>query len=180
VSPPPPNEPPVARFTYSCTASLFCSFDGSGSTDDRGILAWVWTVNGQKISVLQSKFIGVQFNTPQTINLTLTVTDTRGITNSITKPVVIGATNQPPVARFSVSCTRTACVLDASTSTDDHGIVSYRWQPSVSYRATMTGVRITRYRIGNGSNTYQETLTVTDGAGRTNSVTRTIEFRKSQ
>jgi PKD repeat protein len=90
VSPPPPNQPPVARFTYNCTASLFCSFDGSSSTDDRGILAWVWTVDGQKISVLQSKFIGVQFNTPGTINLTLTVTDARGITGSITKPVVIG------------------------------------------------------------------------------------------
>jgi hypothetical protein len=78
VSPPPPNQAPVAKFTYSCTASLFCSFDGSGSTDDRGILAWVWTVAGQKIGVLQSKFIGVQYTTPQTINLTLTVTDTRG------------------------------------------------------------------------------------------------------
>jgi hypothetical protein len=90
VSPPPPNQSPVARFTYSCTASLFCSFDGSGSTDDRGILAWVWTVDGQKIGVLQSKYIGVQFNTPQTIDLTLTVTDTRGITDSVTKQVVIG------------------------------------------------------------------------------------------
>jgi hypothetical protein len=90
VIPPPPNQSPVAKFTYSCTASLFCSFDGSGSTDDRGILAWVWTVDGQKIGVLQSKFIGVQFNAPQTIDLTLTVTDTRGITDSITQTVVVG------------------------------------------------------------------------------------------
>ena len=90
VSPPPPNQPPIAKFTYSCTASLFCSFDGSGSTDDRGILAWGWTVDGQAIGVLQSKYIGVQFSTPRSIDLTLTVTDTRGITNSVTKPVVIG------------------------------------------------------------------------------------------
>ena len=103
VSPPPPNLPPVARFTYSCTASFFCSFDGSGSTDDRGILAWVWTVAGQRISVLQSKFIGVQFNSPQTINLTLTVTDTRGVTNSITQPVVIGGTNQGSAYTLSTS-----------------------------------------------------------------------------
>ena len=47
-------------------------------------------MDGQKIGVLQSRYIGVQFNTSQTINLTLTVTDTRGITNSITKQVVIG------------------------------------------------------------------------------------------
>jgi hypothetical protein len=103
VSPPPPNLPPVARFTYSCTASFFCSFDGSGSTDDRGILAWVWTVAGQQIGVLQSKFIGVQFNSPQTINLTLTVTDTRGVTNSITQPVVIGGTNQGSAYTLSTS-----------------------------------------------------------------------------
>jgi hypothetical protein len=103
VSPPPPNLPPVARFTYSCTASFFCSFDGSGSTDDRGILAWVWTVAGQEISVLHSKFIGVQFNSPQTINLTLTVTDTRGVTNSITQPVVIGGTNQGAAYTLSTS-----------------------------------------------------------------------------
>src|SRR6185369_8964998 len=86
-----------------CTASFFCSFDGSGSTDDHGILAWVWTVAGQRISVLQSKFIGVQFNSPQTINLTLTVTDTRGVTNSITQPVVIGGTNQG--AAYTLSTT---------------------------------------------------------------------------
>jgi uncharacterized membrane protein len=178
VNPPPLNQPPVAKFSYSCTALLFCSFDGSGSTDDRGILAWVWTVAGEKISALQSKFIGVQFSTPQTINLTLTVIDTRGITNSITKAVVVGGANHPPVARFSVSCTRKACVLDASSSTDDHGIVSYRWRPSVSTRATMTGVKITRYRIGTGSNTYQETLTVTDSAGLKNSLTKTITFPK--
>jgi probable HAF family extracellular repeat protein len=177
VNPAPPNEAPIAKFTYSCTASLFCSFDGSGSTDDRGILAWVWTAAGQKISVLQSKFIGVQFTTPQTINLTLTVTDTRGVTNSVTKPVVIGETNQPPVARFTVSCTRKACVLDASSSTDDHGIVTYRWRPSVSNRATLTGVIITRNRIGTGTNTYQETLTVIDGAGLKNSQTKIISFR---
>jgi hypothetical protein len=103
VSPPPPNLPPVARFTYSCTASFFCSFDGSGSTDDRGILAWVWTVAGQEISVLHSKFIGVQFNSPQTINLTLSVTDTRGVTNSITQPVVIGGTNQGAAYTLSTS-----------------------------------------------------------------------------
>jgi hypothetical protein len=52
------------------------------------------------------------------------------------------------------------------------------WKPSVSYRATLTGVIITRNRIGTGSNTYQETLTVTDAAGLKNSLTKTINFRQ--
>jgi probable HAF family extracellular repeat protein len=172
VSPPPPNQPPVASFTYSCTASLFCSFDGSSSTDDRGVLAWVWTVNGQTIGT--TKFFGVQYSVPQTISLSLTVTDSRGATNTITKPVVIGGANQPPVARYTVTCSPGKCVLDASSSTDDQGIVSYGWKASVSSRPAKTGVQITRNWLSTGGNTYQETLTVTDGGGLTNAATQTI------
>ncbi|HEV8538747.1 MAG TPA: PKD domain-containing protein, partial [Bacteroidota bacterium] len=101
VSPPPPNQAPLANFTHSCTASLFCNFDGSGSTDDRGILAWDWTVNGQSIGT--GKFLGVQYSTPQIIKVSLTVTDSRGATNSITKEVVIGEANQPPIADASAT-----------------------------------------------------------------------------
>lgn len=172
VSPAPPNEAPVARFTASCTASLFCSFDGSTSTDDRAVLAWVWTVNGQAIG--SGKFLGVQYSVPQTINLTLTVADTRGVKNAVTKPVRIGGANQPPVAKYTVSCSPGTCVFDASSSTDDHGIANYAWKASVSSRPARTGVQHTRKWLSTGGNTYQETLTVTDGGGLTNSVTQTI------
>jgi PKD repeat protein len=36
--PPPPNEGPVAAFTFSC-AGLACEFT---STDDSGVVAWLW------------------------------------------------------------------------------------------------------------------------------------------
>jgi PKD repeat protein len=39
--PQPPNEPPVASFTYSCTG-LECQFTDT-STDDGGVVAWLWT-----------------------------------------------------------------------------------------------------------------------------------------
>jgi hypothetical protein len=82
--------------------------------------------------------------------------------------------NQPPVARFTVSCSPGQCVLDASSSTDDQGIVSYAWKASTRKRAAMTGVQITRVWLAGGPNTYQETLKVTDGGGLSNSVKQTI------
>ena len=37
----PVDTPPTAAFTYSC-AGLTCTFDGTGSTDDRGIASYAW------------------------------------------------------------------------------------------------------------------------------------------
>jgi hypothetical protein len=65
-------------------------------------------------------------------------------------------------------------MLDASSSTDDQGIVSYRWKGSVKSRGAMTGVQITRTWLAGGGNTYQETLTVRDGGGLTHSQSQTI------
>ena len=172
VIPAPPNQPPVANFSYSCNALFFCGFDGTSSTDDRAVLNWLWTLNGQTIGT--TKFFGYQFSGPQTVTVTLKVTDSRGASNTITKPVVVGGTNQPPVAQFTATCSPGQCVLDASGSTDDQGIVSYGWKASVASRPTKTGVTITRKWLAGGGNTYQETLRVTDGGGLTNTVKKTI------
>jgi hypothetical protein len=172
VSAPPANQPPVAKFSYSCNSFFTCALDGSPSTDDRGIVWWSWSMNGQVVAT--EKFANLQFSGPQTASLTLTVTDTRGATNAITKSVVVGGANVPPVASFKVTCSPGKCVLDASSSTDDTGIVSYAWKPSATTRPTKAGVQITRSWLSSGSNTYQETLTVTDSGGLTGSVTRQI------
>jgi probable HAF family extracellular repeat protein len=89
-------------------------------------------------------------------------------------PVSSPPANQPPVARFTVTCSPGQCVLDASPSTDDQGIVSYMWKGSAKSRTPRTGVQITRTWLARGGNTYQETLTVTDGGGLTNSQSQTI------
>lgn len=82
--------------------------------------------------------------------------------------------NQAPVARFTVTCSPGQCVLDASSSTDDQGIVSYMWKASVRRRTAQSGVRITRTWLAGGANTYQETLRVTDSGGLTSSQKQTI------
>jgi hypothetical protein len=174
VSPPPANLPPVANFSYFCNAFFACAMDGSGSTDDHGIVWWAWSVNSQVVAT--EKYSNIQFSGPQTVNVTLTVTDSRGVINSITKPVVVGGgtVNQPPVAAFKVTCSPGKCVLDAATSSDDNGVVSYGWKASLASRPAKTGVRITRTWLAGGGNRYQETLTVTDAGGLKNSLTKGI------
>jgi hypothetical protein len=65
-------------------------------------------------------------------------------------------------------------VLDASISTDDHGIVSYSWSSSDPKRPVKTTVVITRYAGQGFLSTFQDTLTVTDAQGLTSSITKTI------
>jgi len=170
VNPPPPNQPPVAGFSASCNALFYCSFDGSSSTDDRAVLRWVWSANGQTIGT--GKFTGVQFGGPQTVNLTLTVTDARGATGSVTKPVVIGGSNQPPVADFTYSCTAALlCTFDGTPSSDDRGIVAWSW---VRSNGVVLGSTPTFTRQFLRAQTFAMTLTVTDAGGLASSITKTV------
>lgn len=84
--------------------------------------------------------------------------------------------NQPPVARFAVTCSPGKCVLDARSPTDDRGIVSYKWKASAANRQLKTGATITRKWLASGGNAYQETLTVTDGGGLKNSLTKAVSI----
>ena len=112
----------------------------------------------------------------------LTVTDNAGATNSITKTITIGGAappplppppvNAPPVASFTWSCSGLTCTLNASSSTDDVGIVSYSWNLGRFPDPTTTGQIATVTYPHSGSRVV--TLTVTDNAGATSSVTKTI------
>ncbi|MEO8561459.1 MAG: S8 family serine peptidase [bacterium] len=80
-------------------------------------------------------------------------------------------TNQPPVARFSVSCPTTQCTFDASGSTDDIGIVRYDWNWG-NGKAESHSAPTAKNTFATG--TYDVTLIVTDGVGAKGSLTKTI------
>ena len=42
--PPPVDDPPVARFSWTCT-DVTCVLDGTGSTDDNGIVSYFWDLD---------------------------------------------------------------------------------------------------------------------------------------
>ncbi|HEY7569315.1 MAG TPA: S8 family serine peptidase [Gemmatimonadaceae bacterium] len=178
---PPTNQNPVANFTSSCVPegpTFECTLNGSSSTDpDGSVVAWNWQVPGRPnksgVSVLYVLAAG-------TVNITLTVTDNNGGTNTKTQAITVGSpppppTNQPPVANFTYSCAPVGpameCTFNGSTSSDPDGsIVSYRW--TAPGRIAKTGVIITRdYLHGT---TTSATLVVTDNKGATNSKTVTV------
>ncbi|MEM7674853.1 MAG: PKD domain-containing protein, partial [Myxococcota bacterium] len=87
----PVNQRPIASFTDSCT-DLTCSFDGSGSTDPDGtIVAFAWDFgDGTTASgATPSK----TYASAGSFDVTLTVTDDDGATDSETRTVTV---NAPP------------------------------------------------------------------------------------
>lgn len=88
-------------------------------------------------------------------------------------------TNTPPTARFSVKCNRNNCSFDASTSTDDKGVVGYKWNfGDVSASATLTTSRTSHTYASKGN--FSVTLTVVDAAGLSSDVVKTVSINKVQ
>jgi PKD repeat protein len=86
--------------------------------------------------------------------------------------VVSQASNQPPVAQFSYSCTDLTCAFDASGSSDAEGdIISYAWDfGDGSDRAS--GISTTHTYSAEG--TYTVVLTVIDSDGATDTETQSV------
>jgi serine protease len=92
---------PVARFDFTCTL-LSCSFDAGASTDDMGISSYSWSfgngTNGVGATASRS------YATTGSYTVTLTVTDSHGLTSTLSRAVSI--VNESPAAAeryFSVT-----------------------------------------------------------------------------
>jgi PKD domain/Regulator of chromosome condensation (RCC1) repeat len=167
------DQPPVARvFIAGCTG-LACTFNGTLSTDDYGIVRWDWTF-GDGTSGTGS-IVNHTYTAGGSYLVTLTVTDTAGQPSSASiNATVFGAGNLPPTARFSYSCSLATlkCSFNARASSDDQGIASYGWHSSLPAKPDKTGVTMVRNFVR--GQTWYETLTVTDAMGATATVTRKV------
>jgi PKD repeat protein len=109
------------------------------------------------------------FAVPGTFNVTLTVTNDRGISASTTQAVTVGA-SAAPVAKFVVSpgdpTTMDEIFFNASESTagPGHTLVSYHWVFGDGDDA-VGQIRSHRYKK---ANMFDVTLTVTDEVGQSN------------
>jgi lysophospholipase L1-like esterase len=82
------DNPPTAAFSASCT-NLACTFDGSGSSDDNGIVSFDWTFgdDGAATGVTSAH----TFAAAGTYTVTLSVTDTIGQPASVSHDVDVVA-----------------------------------------------------------------------------------------
>jgi len=167
------NQPPVAHFIASCTGTT-CTFDATGSTDDGGIVSYAWDLNKFPGGSATGSIVTTTYPHNGLRSVTLTVTDSEGLSSSITRQIDVGAppVDTPPVAKFTSSCTNLVCSFDASSSTDDVGIASFAWNLDKFPGGSATGVQVTTTYPHSG--TRNVTLTVTDTKGQTSSVTQAI------
>ena len=179
------NQSPSAAITAPASGTSVAqgtsvAFSGTGSDPEDGSLSgaslvWTSSLDGQIGT-------GTSFSTSSlsvgTHTVTLTSTDSQGAhgTATITLTITAVSSNQPPTAAFSFSCvgltTPHQCAFNASASTDDVGIASYTWNWGNGRIETRLGSSAKNTWLSSGI--YTVTLTVKDGAGLTNSTSKSV------
>jgi PKD repeat protein len=120
--PPGSNTPPTANFGVNCTG-LDCTFSDSSSDAEGSIKAWQWNFGDSTTSTDQNP--AHSYTAAGTYNATLTVTDSAGASDSITKPVQVQA---PTV---DLTCTNAAAPGGTTTC-------SFTLPQQAGVRAVMT------------------------------------------
>lgn len=175
------DQPPTAKIIVTGCINLSCTFNGSYSTDDFGIVSWMWNFGDGTTGT--GAIVNHNFPQSGTYTVTLTVTDASQQSNSAVTSVQVyyqPPTNQPPVAAFTYSCIARSdgrgadCYFDGTSSTDPDGtIVAYNW--SAPNRPKKSGPKIS-YPFPLGS-TQTVTLAVTDNGGATSAKSVSITVR---
>ena len=108
------DNPPVAAFTVSCT-NLACTFNGSGSTDDKGIASYAWTFGDSTGG--SGATVSKTYSAAGTYTVALTVTDTTSQTNATSQSVTVSAA-QTGSGPCSDCTTKTGTLASGGTAYD--------------------------------------------------------------
>jgi len=164
---PPPNEPPTASFTFSCSG-LACTFTGSGSDSDGTIASLAWDFGDG--SGASGGSVSHSYALAGTYSVTLTATDDDSATGSATRTITVTA---PPSVALQGSATRSGSRWNASVviSVTQNGApistsVSWTWSNGASGSGTCssTPCTVTKSGIRNGTSSVKLIINAVAGS----------------
>jgi len=164
------NDPPIANFTYFIN-DLTVTFDATNSSDPDGTIEnYTWDFGDGNSSYGQ--VIEHTYGKEKVYTVVLTVTDDGGLTDRILKD--INLTNIPPIANFTYAVEGKTVNFDATSSYDENGTIdNYFWGFGDGTNYT-SAKPLAEHTYNQDYQTYNVTLTVTDGAGLTSNLSKDI------
>lgn len=183
--PPPADTPPTAAWVTPADASTVSgtapiAIDATDTEDALGTLTVEWRVDGGAWQIASDADADGTYeaswdttassNGPATLEARSTDSANNTTTDTISVTVDNPVPNQPPTAAFTATCDGMTCSFDASTSTDDAGIVSYTWD----FGDGNTGTGVTADHTYAAPGTYTVELTVQDAESLTDSTSTAV------
>jgi len=163
----PPNAPPTADFTFS-TTDLTADFTDTSTDGDGTVTGWSWAFGDGNTSTAQSP--DHAYASAGTYDVSLTITDDDGATDSASQSVTVTPPNAPPTADFTFS-TNDLTADFTDTSTDSDGTVtSWSWDFGDGNTSTAQSPSHTYAAKG----TYIVSLTITDDDGTANNTSQSV------
>jgi PKD repeat protein len=164
----PSNYPPVAAFTHA-VEELTVSFTDESTDVDGALVSWSWEFGDGNASAVQHPVHA--YGASGEYQVTLTVTDDAGASDSETKSVTVPTPgNQPPVVDFSSEADDLTVTFTDLSYDPDGTVTSWLWEFG---DGNSSSDRHPVHTYG-GAGTYEVTLTVTDNEGATGSETQTV------
>jgi PKD repeat protein len=149
-------------------------FNGSASSDNVGIITFVWTFTDGTLQTMFGVSPSYPFETPGVYTVTLNVTDAEGHFTTDTVVITVQDTTPPLIdlGNYATIVENAPVNLDASGSLDNVAIVDYLWNfgDGTSENSTIPSVVHTYTKPG----VYMITLTVADEAGNIDSTSTSI------
>lgn len=173
--------PPVARFflNRSVEGSGFTApideplqLDARHSSDNLGIISYDWTIANQTAT---GSTANVTFDDIGTYNVSLTVTDTGGHTETLNRTItIVDRTDPTPALSVSDSTIDVdeTVTFDATNSSDNVGVETYKWDLDGDGETDASGGEVTHAFDEAGD--YSVELTVVDRSGNEARTTTTI------